>query len=341
VKNKKRLSLILAVLLLLFSSSITAFAQNEKPSSPVAGEVKDAQGSQFETGWNYFSIENTDCTIKKILDELQADGGGALIADFLWTKEEDWIKHDLAEATQSVELIDPSKTIAFFSNMDFFFDLGLDVCSQDNPERDDQILGLRSVKNKDLAAKKSLIEKIATLPFEFWQGFWDLVSGKKEQKIEDVTVSSDTTVNLESLTVTGKANLAELGITGTVTAGLLTFDGLEGSINTLSGPLKLQGLALEGIELVQNKVIIDKNGNLKITSGVIFGNASFRGFSIVKSGETSARVEKEWPSSPAVVNITPTWNTNVWVTDISEGGFNINVNQAPGEDKEVFWFAIW
>jgi len=268
MKNKKRVFLGLIIFLFFFTSSMMVHAQEDELSTPTSGEIKSAQGSQFQTGWNYFSVDSPGCTVGKILDELQADGGGALIAESLWVKEEEWVKHDFAEITQSASLVDANRTLAFFSNTDFFFDLNLDVCDTEDPEREEQILGLRAIQNKDLAAKKSLVEKITALPFEFWQNFWDFVNGgEKEKAGQDLTAFSGG-VALEELIVTGRTNLNDLGITGMTTAGLLVFDGLEGSINTLSDPLKLQDMALGNLEMMGGKIIFDTEGNI-VVNGTI------------------------------------------------------------------------
>jgi len=73
----------------------------------------------------------------------------------------------------------------------------------------------------------------------------------------------------DSLTVLGRTTLSDLGVTGTINAGLLTISGdptaASGSaINTLSGPLKLQSLALGSVELLGGKVKVDKDGNLTV-----------------------------------------------------------------------------
>jgi hypothetical protein len=90
------------------------------------------------------------------------------------------------------------------------------------------------------------------------------------------------------LMVLGKTTLAEVGITGRITAGLLVIDGLsargnpsanaasgEGlplqetgaDISTLAGPLKLQDLALGDLEMMGGKVTIDTKGNVRIAEG--------------------------------------------------------------------------
>jgi len=73
----------------------------------------------------------------------------------------------------------------------------------------------------------------------------------------------------------GKATFTDIGITGKINSGLLTINGLDDStatpaatINTLSGPLKLQSLAINGIDMFNGKVTIDTEGNMN-TAGEI------------------------------------------------------------------------
>jgi len=85
------------------------------------------------------------------------------------------------------------------------------------------------------------------------------------------TISSsaaDTLTLTNAFTVTGKTTLSDVGITGTIQAGLLTIDGLNGTVNTLAGDLKLQATGLNGIDLENGKVTIDTNGNI-ITKGEV------------------------------------------------------------------------
>ena len=93
---------------------------------------------------------------------------------------------------------------------------------------------------------------------------------------EDATISG-------TLQVLGKTILSELGITGKITSGLLSIDGLTNadntdqeadsaetgaSISTLSGPLKLQELALGNLEIFGGKIVFDTKGNIKVEGNI-------------------------------------------------------------------------
>ncbi|HSW48412.1 MAG TPA: hypothetical protein VLG67_05030, partial [Candidatus Saccharimonadales bacterium] len=71
-----------------------------------------------------------------------------------------------------------------------------------------------------------------------------------------------------SLTVLGRATVSKLGVTDSITTGLLTVNGLNqdnfASINTSAGDLKLQDEGAGGIDILSGKVIIEKNGTLTV-----------------------------------------------------------------------------
>ena len=107
--------------------------------------------------------------------------------------------------------------------------------------------------------------------------------------IKDVPLFASDSARLSgSLTVSGRTTLADLGVTGNISAGLLSINGmdcsssavahlpgeptdgshLEGenacgaSINTLAGSLYLQNQGLGGIDILAGKIRIDTSGNL-------------------------------------------------------------------------------
>ncbi len=142
------------------------------------------------------------------------------------------------------------------------------------------------------------------------------------QVISDATVSGN-------LNVIGRTTLRDLGITGDVVAGVLTVHGLEGSINTLAGDLKLQDEGLGGLDILAGKVKIDTNGNVNvlgtITANVIetkqltvLGTQSI-GSSTILLGSTSAEIDTQSASQSSKIFITPTTLTNQTLTVIQKG----------------------
>jgi len=173
----------------------------------------------------------------------------------------------------------------------------------------------------------------------------------------------------ETLTSVGKTYLADTNIAGTLTVGLITFDELENSIGSLSGPLKLQANALQQIEFEGGKIEMDTNGDLHIKEGVIYGNESMRNAIVVPVGvakfkvqsakfkitvqnskceetvvdgeEATQNCELNWKEPPVSVTATPSWNTTVWVTDLTKEGFVVHFGTPPTESQKLYWVAIW
>ncbi len=145
---------------------------------------------------------------------------------------------------------------------------------------------------------------------------------------------------VEELTVLSRAILPETTIVGQLTIGNLQINDNESSINA-TGKLKLQPLALDGIEFVGNSIKMDKNGNLYIKEGVIAGNDKIRDSIKIPAGQNQIVVERNWDKPPAVIITTASFQTTVWVTEKSEKGFVINLSPAPTEPATVDWLAIW
>lgn len=157
---------------------------------------------------------------------------------------------------------------------------------------------------------------------------------------------------VEDLVVTNKANINNLGITGNITAGLLSIIGLDtdstASISTLNGSLYLQKLGLGGINILNGKIDIDNSGNLNlnegnlnVSNGIIKTNDTIRGRVTLKAGELSIRVDKKWTSIPNALILTPSFNTKVWYEDLSENGFTIKLDNSPSSEGKIDWIALW
>jgi hypothetical protein len=71
--------------------------------------------------------------------------------------------------------------------------------------------------------------------------------------------------SLDALIVSGDTILNNVGITGTITAGVLEIDGLTGTISTIVGPLQLQTNALAGnIEAFNGAIVMTSKGDITI-----------------------------------------------------------------------------
>ena len=83
--------------------------------------------------------------------------------------------------------------------------------------------------------------------------------------------------------------------------------------------------------------------NLEITSqeGRVLGNENIRDAAAILPGETTINVQKGWQAQPASILVSPTYNAQAWVTNLSATGFTINVNTPPEDTQTIFWWAIW
>jgi uncharacterized protein YoxC len=158
----------------------------------------------------------------------------------------------------------------------------------------------------------------------------------------------DQVATLSALTVTGKTNVYDLGVTGKITAGLMTIDGLEGEIYTLTGPLKLQPLALGSLEVMGGKIEVDTSGNIKLKEGdlilekgKIVGNDDMRGTENIPAGQTSITVTKTWTTKPKSITVTAGFDSYVWIENIDTTGFTIKIKNPPSVESPVYWTAIW
>ncbi|MBU1104467.1 tail fiber domain-containing protein, partial [Patescibacteria group bacterium] len=165
----------------------------------------------------------------------------------------------------------------------------------------------------------------------------------------------------KDLNVLGKTTVDELAVTGKMSVGLLAINGLDVAgvtLKTLAGDLNLQGL-----------VKITKEGNVVIDTGVIIANSNVRDYTILPAGVTELKVQNSnlkttsqnpqcetmqisgktataecainWTVSPTVINTTPSYETTVWVENITNEGFTIKLGAASTEEQKVYWIAVW
>jgi len=161
---------------------------------------------------------------------------------------------------------------------------------------------------------------------------------------------------LSALMVSGESRLYDVNIAGGITAGLLSINNecvdstncSLASISSLVTPLKIQNNLSANVEIMGNKVEIDTKGNLKISEGdltiekgKIKGNDNIRGAEKIISGQTSIEVKKTWDTAPVSITTTTSYDSYVWITNLTETGFTINVKNAPSKDEKVYWTAMW
>ncbi|HNT30292.1 MAG TPA: hypothetical protein PKL83_05060, partial [bacterium] len=117
-----------------------------------------------------------------------------------------------------------------------------------------------------------------------------------------------------------------------------------------AGVLQLQPNAEGAIELEAGKVIISTEGDITaagdikandLTVNTISASNDSRGRLVIKPGETEIAAIASWPTAPMTVQITPTWETNFWITDITDSGFIIHFSTPPEAESDIHWLAIW
>ena len=136
------------------------------------------------------------------------------------------------------------------------------------------------------------------------------VLGSSSASPQDSTIGGN-------LNVIGKTLLGDVGITGQVTQGLLTINGMDttsgttsATINTLSGPLKVQSLAVNGVDFLNGKVIIDTSGNIATIGDIKAKTIHADKYEATDSGSNASVGEATIPVGQTQVIVKTTAVTN-------------------------------
>ena len=325
-----KLRLLFIFILIILFAVPTAFAQSVPLPPPES--VGSAKGMAVAPGWNYFTLDSESCTAQKLIDELQADAGAGIAVNNLWVRQADdsWQEYASVNPDSARAVIASGQTVALSSPGKFFFDLAAGQCQQTDADRQNQILGLRAAASGGSASDESLLDRLARVPQDFWNG----LTGAFKFGKADGDLEFNKAATLDRLTVTDQANLGQTAIGGPLTVGLLSFDDIGASIQALGQPLRLQPTVISGIEFLGGRVKIDKTGHF-------VGNDSFRDAVVMPAGQGSLRIDTSWDTVPVTVNLTPTWNTAVWIEDLDKTGFTVRVSNSPSANSKLFWLAIW
>lgn len=161
---------------------------------------------------------------------------------------------------------------------------------------------------------------------------------------------------LDELTVAGNTNLNDLGVTGTINAGLLNIEGLdafgESAINTLGGPLKLQSLGINGVEMVGGKVAINADGSMVVTGELTTKKVKIDtteetsatiGKGKVRAGETTAIIETTSITADSLVFVTATTKTGRTLSvtaQVTGESFTVELSGAETKDITFNWWIV-
>ncbi|HNT30362.1 MAG TPA: hypothetical protein PKL83_05415, partial [bacterium] len=162
-----------------------------------------------------------------------------------------------------------------------------------------------------------------------------------EAKALDGLFDQDATFS-KSLMVFGTSYLNDVNIDGKLTVGEMVIR--DNEIDVLEGNLVLQGTGGSTI-FGNNRVVIDELGNIQaqgmVKASSFAGTDESRGTVKMGAGESTYRVSRTWKEQPNHIQVTPTYETNVWVTDLSADGFVIHVSRPAAGGQEVYWDAMW
>ena len=165
----------------------------------------------------------------------------------------------------------------------------------------------------------------------------------------------------DSLSVLGKTTVADLGVTGNISVGLLSIDGLDtsdgsgnafASLNTSSGPLKIQSFGFNGVDFENGQLTIDPSGNL-ITQGTVTAQkynvdtsnvaAASLGTATLPAGETSVTINTTSVTSKSEIFVTPKSTTDqpLSVTEQNVGqSFTVSTSTPASKDIQFNWWII-
>jgi len=171
--------------------------------------------------------------------------------------------------------------------------------------------------------------------------------------IETATVSG-------TLAVLGRTTVADLGVTGNISAGLLYINGLDTSlaesnakatINSV-GDLYLQNNQLGGINILAGKIVIDTKGNMVVEGKIAAQSIEAEEFKVLGAktigastllpGEKSIEVATPAANNNSKIFITPTTVTNkqLAVTYKTDGKFKVEILEADTTPISFDWWIV-
>jgi len=146
----------------------------------------------------------------------------------------------------------------------------------------------------------------------------------------------------EDLTVLGETTLSKVFITDELRVGLLKFDDIDSSIESIAQPLKLQPSALEGIDILDGAIVIDNQGNIVSTKELTvrklnIGIDPMDSVIATPSASIGEGILKKNTLTVTIPTTSVTENSKVFVTPrTSTGGQSLIIDEIiPGESFSV------
>ena len=344
-------AVILGFLLILISQSRAAFAQESSLPPPLTiadQQILSAYGASFHEDWNYFTPETNECSLKQILNEIQADGGTALEANSLWVQRDNTWQEFLVDTPES-EIIKPKADdlLVFYSNANFYFDLDEKNCLNVDSDRVEQIEGLRN----STPQSKSFLQKLSQLPLNFWQKVTSfkipILNNTSQTSEEDLDVSlmneeeSDTSVLSKNLNVLGRSTVSDLVVTGNMNIGMIGIDSLNNSIDTIGKNTNIgfqkSSLVIKPDGTLETKGFIKSKNFVVDTSNP--GEES-AGKTIITAGQTSIQIYTTVVNENSIIMVTPERPVAIGSRFVELGSFEITLEKAENQDLPISWFIV-
>jgi len=172
-----------------------------------------------------------------------------------------------------------------------------------------------------------------------------LIDSLGDIEIKSATISGD-------LMVMGRTTVTDLGVTGNINAGVLAIHGLDGEINTLAGDLYLQKDGLNGVDILDGKVVIDTDGNMTVAGTIaadtvesnkytVLGDQSI-GSASISAGLTFVDVPTPVATTDSKIFLTPTSLTDRQLTVISKlnGKFRVAIPTSATTPITFDWWIV-
>ena len=155
----------------------------------------------------------------------------------------------------------------------------------------------------------------------------------------------------DELNVLGASTFSDISITGNITSGLLSIDGLNGSIQTLSEPLKLQQNALANLEVFGGKIILNTSGNIEIIGKLTAKEVETQQLNITgdkssgsiqfEAGESEVIIGlPENTSENALFLVTPEEPVIVSAKRVANDSAEIRLKEASSSAIKVNWWVV-
>ena len=238
-----------------------------------------------------------------------------------------------------------------------------------------EVEGLKIRADKTDEKMSSISARLAFLEGAMLSGSGSAVLGESTGSAE---LSSDT-ITVNELNVTGDASVSDLGVSGDISSGYMTIKGYDdslstpgASINTIGGPLRIQPMGLEAVEIMGNKVSIDTVGNMKVEGTVTAAKVETKevsteklnivepveaeeatesatittksiGEAVIPAGETELVIETSAIGEGSFVFTTPKTKlpVSIAVTEQEAGeSFTVEIPEAQLTDVKFNWWIV-